>query len=74
MKAGKTSSLLATLIHEPFIYYGRYVTEHVLDRGKFGGIDCIVKFVFETNGRAAPDLENEGCANKAVRREVGGLF
>jgi len=69
MKAGDTVSVLATLMHEPFhIYFGRYVTEHVMDRGKFGGIDCIVKFVFETNSRVAPKLESDGCANRAVRK------
>jgi hypothetical protein len=71
MKAGKTSSLLATLMHEPFhIYFGKYVTAHVSDRGKFGGINCIVRFVFETNGRAAPDRVNQRCASMAVRREL----
>lgn len=75
MRAGDTVSILATIMHEPFhIYFGRYVTEHVMNRGKFGGIDCILKFVFETNGRAAPQLESDGCANRAVRQELGELF
>jgi hypothetical protein len=69
MKNGDTVSILATIMHEPFhIYFGKYVTEHVLDRGKFGGIDCILVFVFETNGQAAPQLESDGCAARAVRK------
>jgi hypothetical protein len=75
MRSGDTQSLLATVMHEPFhIYYGRYVTEHVLTRGKFGGIDCILTFVFETNGRVAPNLEKQGCADIAVRKELEFLF
>jgi hypothetical protein len=69
MYAGNTNSLLATLMHEPFhIYYGRYVTEHDPGRGKFGGINCIVQFVFEANRRVPPNRVNERCANMAVRR------
>jgi outer membrane protein OmpA-like peptidoglycan-associated protein len=71
MKAGKTSSLLATLMHEPFhIYFGKYVTAHAADRGKFGGINCIVRFVFETNGRSAPARVNQRCMGMAVRKEL----
>jgi hypothetical protein len=56
-------------MHEPFhIYFGKYVTAHVMDRGKFGGIDCILQFVFETNGQVAPQLETDGCTNRAVRK------
>jgi|SRR5262245_1524579 len=70
MKAGRTSSLLATLMHEPFhIYFGRYVTEHRATAGKFGGINCIVRFVFEANSRAAPARVNQRCTAMAVRRE-----
>jgi len=39
------------------------VTVHDSDRGKFGGINCIVQFVFETNGRVAPSRVNDRCAN-----------
>ena len=75
MKAGKTDSLLATLTHEPFhIYYGRYVTEHRSNAGKFGGINCIVQFVFETNSRAAPDRVSERCTSMVVRKEVAGFL
>ncbi len=75
MKNGDTLSILATIMHEPFhIYFGKYVTEHVMNRGKFGGIDCILVFAFETNGRTAPQLERDGCANRAVRRELGEVF
>lgn len=71
MKAGSNSSLLATLMHEPFhIYFGKYVTEHTTDRGKFGGINCIVRFVFEANGRAAPDRVNRRCTSMAVGKEL----
>ncbi len=71
MKAGRTSSMLATLMHEPFhIYFGKYVTAHADDRGKFGGINCIVRFVFETNGRNAPDRVNRRCMSMAVRKEL----
>ena len=71
MKAGRTSSLLSTLMHEPFhIYFGRYVTEHAADRGKFGGINCIVRFVFEANSRSAPARVNQRCTAMATRREL----
>ena len=71
MKAGRTSSLLSTLMHEPFhIYFGRYVTEHAADRGKFGGINCIVRFVFEANNRSAPGRVNQRCTAMATRREL----
>src|SRR3972149_1184540 len=71
MKAGRINSLLATLMHEPFhIYYGRYVTAHVTGRGKVGGILCILQFVFETNGRTAPDRVNERCKTMPVRKEL----
>jgi len=71
MKAGNTASLLATLMHEPFhIYYGRYVTEHRTTAGKFGGINCIVRFVFETNRRTAPDRVNQRCTDMAARHEL----
>lgn len=74
MKAGNTDSLLATLMHEPFhIYFGIYVTEHRSDAGKFGGINCIVQFVFETNGRTAPDRVNERCRDMPVRKEIDEL-
>lgn len=71
MKAGRTSSLLATLMHEPFhIYFGKYVTAHVADRGKFGGSYCIVRFAFEASGRTAPARVNQRCSNMAVRKEL----
>ncbi|UUZ68997.1 hypothetical protein LP416_04130 [Polaromonas sp. P2-4] len=71
MKAGNTTSLLATLMHEPVhIYFGVYVTEHRSTAGKFGGINCIVRFVFETNRRAAPDRVNRRCTEMAVRQEL----
>ncbi|RZL87345.1 MAG: hypothetical protein EOP82_26485 [Variovorax sp.] len=74
MKAGNTTSLLSTLMHEPFhIYYGRYVTEHRSTAGKFGGINCILRFVFETNRRTAPDRVNKACTNMAVRQELEGF-
>ena len=69
MKAGQTSALLATLMHEPFhIYFGVYVTEHRSDSGKFGGIYCIVQFVFEINGRLQPALFNKRCTDTLVRK------
>lgn len=75
MKAGNTSSLLATLMHEPFhIYYGIYVTEHRANAGKFGGINCIVQFVFNTNARTAPARVNERCTSMAVRKEIAGFM
>jgi hypothetical protein len=71
MKAGNTASLLATIMHEPFhIYYGRYVTAHRSNAGKFGGINCIVRFVFETNRRSAPGRVNQRCTDMATRREL----
>ncbi|MCB0174084.1 MAG: peptidoglycan-binding protein [Anaerolineae bacterium] len=75
MKAGKTASLLATLMHEPFhIYFGQYVTEHRSDAGKFGGINCIVQFVFETNHRVAPARVSQRCTSMAVRNELDEIF
>ena len=74
MKAGDTTSVLATVMHEPFhVYFGRYVTAHVASRGKFGGIDCIVQFVFETNNRTPPALELQGCTDAVVRNELGSF-
>ena len=71
MKAGKVSSLLATLMHEPFhIYFGKYVTEHRSNAGKFGGINCIVRFVFEVNLRAAPGRVTRRCTDMPVRQEL----
>lgn len=71
MRAGRTSSLLSTLMHEPFhIYFGKYVTEHAAGRGKFGGINCIVRFVFEANSRVAPARVNQRCTAMAARREL----
>ncbi|HSW11467.1 MAG TPA: hypothetical protein VLI06_01435 [Solimonas sp.] len=71
MKAGSTSSLLATLMHEPFhIYYGVYVTEHRSTAGKFGGINCIVRYVFEANRRTAPARVNQRCTDTATRQEL----
>lgn len=74
MKAGRISSLLATLMHEPFhIYYGKYVTAHDPSRGKFGGIYCIQQFVFETNGLVAPNWLKKHCEKMVVRKEIGEL-
>jgi hypothetical protein len=71
MKAGNTGSLLATLMHEPFhIYFGLYVTEHRSTAGKFGGINCIVRFAFEANRSNAPGRVNQRCTDMAVRREL----
>lgn len=71
MKASRTSSNLATLIHEPFhIYFGLYVTEHRSNAGKFGGINCILRFVFEANGRTAPGRVNQACTDMVVRQEL----
>ena len=45
MKNGDTVSILATIMHEPFhIYFGKYVTEHVMDRGKFGHSRMLVEY------------------------------
>ena len=69
MKAGNTNSMISTIMHEPFhIYYGKYVTAHVSDRGKFGGINCIVQFVFETNSRTVPGRVKERCRHMPVRK------
>ena len=69
MKAGNTNSMISTIMHEPFhIYYGKYVTAHASDRGKFGGINCIVQFAFETNGRTVPGRVKERCRDMPVRR------
>ena len=77
MKAGSTTEVLAVLMHEPFhIYFGQYVTEHQGDNpkhsnvGKFGGVYCIARFVFETNRRTAPTWTNDRCVGTPVRREL----
>jgi hypothetical protein len=68
MRSGDLTSVLATLLHEPFhIYFGRYVTEHRTKAGKFGGIYCIQQFVFQVNGSTGPKLFNERCAASAAR-------
>ncbi len=71
MKAGKTGSVLATLMHEPFhIYYGVYVTEHHSNAGKFGNINCIVKFVFDLNNRRFWDDIDIPCGTIKPRHEL----
>lgn len=71
MKAGRATSMLSTLMHEPFhIYFGRYVTEHRTTAGKFGGVNCILRFVFEANRRSAPARVNKACSDMAVRQEL----
>ena len=71
MKTGRVSSNLATLMHEPFhIYFGLYVTEHRSNAGKFGGINCIVRFVFDANERGAPGRVTQACTDMAVRQEL----
>lgn len=71
MRAGRTTSMLATLMHEPFhIYFGRQVTEHRDNAGKFGGINCIVQFVFNANARTPPARVTQRCTDMAVRKEL----
>lgn len=71
MKAGDSATLLAVLMHEPFhIYFGEYVTEHRANSGKFGGIYCIVQFVFDANKRREPPWMDAVCANTKVRSEL----
>jgi hypothetical protein len=72
MKNDNQASMLATLMHEPFhIYFGVYVTEHGPRNGKsigkFGGINCIVQFVFRINGRTPPQRVSDRCVLTAVR-------
>jgi hypothetical protein len=68
MKNDRMNSILSTLMHEPFhIYFGRYVTEHRATAGKFGGIHCILRFVFETNGMAAEQRNLDACARMDTR-------
>lgn len=71
MRAGRTTSMLSTLMHEPFhIYFGRQVTEHRDTAGKFGGINCIVQFAFNASRRAPPARVTQRCTDMAVRREL----
>lgn len=71
MRTGRTASLLDTLMHEPFhIYFGKYVTAHRANPGKFGGIYCISRFVFELNRRGVPPEVMQACAGTPVRREL----
>jgi hypothetical protein len=77
MKNGATADILSTVMHEPFhIYFGKYVTEHAHPSGrsvgKFGGIDCIVRFVFEINGRTATPLDVSACNSYVVRSAATG--
>ncbi len=77
MKNGDTASILSTVMHEPFhIYFGKYVTEHAHPSGrsvgKFGGIFCIVQFVFEVNGRVAPHEDVDACSGTVVRSAATG--
>ena len=78
MKRGDRASTLSTLMHEPFhIYFGRYVTEHARaggeSVGKFGGINCIVQFVFQINGQTPPARVSRRCQGTPVRNEVGAF-
>ena len=74
MKNGRLTSLLSTLMHEPFhIYFGQYVTEHGTHPdgssvGKFGGIYCIVQFVFQINSKTAAPRVRSRCRAVPVRR------
>jgi hypothetical protein len=79
MKKGDTPNILSTVMHEPFhIYFGIYVTEHPTvpssnmgfprkSVGKFGGVDCIVRFVFEINGQRPTALDVQMCNRNVVR-------
>lgn len=78
MKNGNTTSILSTLMHEPFhIYFGIYVTEHGprdgRSVGKFGGINCLVQFVFQINGRNPPQRVSSRCAGTGVRSAATGF-
>jgi hypothetical protein len=79
MKNGNADSMLSTLMHEPFhIYFGKYVTEHDTHPdgrsvGKFGGINCIVQFVFEINGQAAPSRVSDRCGGTPTRSAATGF-
>jgi hypothetical protein len=71
MRAGRVTSMVSTLMHEPFhIYFGREVTEHRDSAGKFGGINCILQFIFESNRRIAPPRVLKACSEMAVRQEL----
>lgn len=71
MRAGRTTSMLSTLMHEPFhIFFGREVTEHRDTAGKFGGINCIVQFAFEASRRTPPIRVTQRCTDMAVRKEL----
>lgn len=71
MRGGRMTSMLSTLMHEPFhIFFGREVTEHRANAGKFGGINCIVQFAFEANRRRPPARVTQRCTDMAVRKEL----
>ena len=77
MRAGNASSLRSTLMHEPFhIYFGKYVTAHERadgkSVGKFGGITCIVRFVFEINNQTPPQRVIDRCKATVVRSAATG--
>jgi hypothetical protein len=78
MKNGNTASILSTLMHEPFhIYFGIYVTEHGprtgQSVGKFGGINCIVQFVFQMNGRNPAQRVRNRCIGTVARSAATGF-
>lgn len=77
MKKGNRASTLSTLMHEPFhIYFGKYVTAHARTGGKsvgkFGGINCIVRFVFEINRLTVPKRVLDRCNATVVRSAATG--
>lgn len=77
MRNNELTSMLATLMHEPFhIYFGKYVTEHGHSSGrsvgKFGGINCIVQFVFDINKHKAPERVNTRCKDTVTRNAGSG--
>lgn len=75
MGRGDMANVLAVLMHEPFhVYFGKYVTEHSrtvggkpVSVGKFGGIYCILQFVFEINKTSYPSRIKRACDHTQVR-------
>lgn len=59
-KAGRTDSMVATLIHESLhIYFGRLVGHG--EKGRYGNVSCFLRFVLGLARRTLPDRVATNC-------------
>ena len=69
-KSNNKLSMLSVIMHEPFhVYFGKYATDHNDKTGKFGGIYCIVHFVFRLHGRNIPQWMRDVCEKDMKARK-----